>query len=384
MSSPEAAELEAVDAALAGRDVAPEHAELAELARLLRDDRPEPDPGWATQLDRRVAAGFPARPRRRRQFKVSWVAWPATIAASILLVVVVVSADMGSNDEQGGGGSAATEELSGGGGGGDSAGGGEEPAQATREMEQLDADAGMTAPAPPSPGDPRSDGRQRRAVERAAQLTLAAPRREIDRVASRAGNVAADLGGFVASSAISSRNGGDLHLRVPTARLDTAIQRLSRLGRVRGLSRTSRDITSVVVSAREGLNDARAERESLLRQLAAATTLNETESIRARLRIVSREIARARSRLRSANNRAGFADIQIALVPAGSVPEEDDEGAWTPADAFDDALRVLEVAAGVAVIALALLIPLLVAAGLGWIATRGVTRRRRERALDMA
>ena len=40
MTSPETLELEAVDAALAGRYVAPEHAELAELALLLRDEPP--------------------------------------------------------------------------------------------------------------------------------------------------------------------------------------------------------------------------------------------------------------------------------------------------------------------------------------------------------
>ena len=66
MTSPETLELEAVDAALAGRYVAPEHAELAELALLLRDDKLEPEPAWATHLDRRVEAGFPARPRKPR------------------------------------------------------------------------------------------------------------------------------------------------------------------------------------------------------------------------------------------------------------------------------------------------------------------------------
>ena len=65
MTSPETLELEAVDAALAGRYVAPEHAELTELALLLREDKPEPSAAWATHLDRRVEAGFPARPRRR-------------------------------------------------------------------------------------------------------------------------------------------------------------------------------------------------------------------------------------------------------------------------------------------------------------------------------
>jgi hypothetical protein len=104
------------------------------------------------------------------------------------------------------------------------------------------------------------------------------------------------------------------------------------------------------------------------------------------LRIVSREIARARARVRSTENRAQFADIELLLtVHRGGAPEEEDEGgAWTPADAFDDALRMLEVAAGVALIAVAALLPLLIAGALGWAATRGVTRRRRERALDLA
>jgi hypothetical protein len=194
--------------------------------------------------------------------------------------------------------------------------------------------------------------------------------------------VAADLGGFVSASSISSARGGHIDLRVPSDRLDSAIQRLSRLARVRDLSRQSLDITSVVVSARERLNDARTERRSLLRQLAQATTVNETESIRARLRIVSREIASARSRLRSVNNRARFANVGVDLVAARG--DDDEGGAWTPGDAFDDALRVLEVAAGVALIAIAALLPLLVAGGLGWAASRGLARRRRERALDAA
>jgi hypothetical protein len=150
---------------------------------------------------------------------------------------------------------------------------------------------------------------------------------------------------------------------------------------VRELSRTSQDITAVVVSARDRLDDARAERKSLLRQLANAVTVNETESIRARLHIVSREIAFARNSLHRANNRANYADVAVTLVTARGSSAE---GAWTPGDAWHDALRVLEVVAGVAVIAGAIAVPLLVAWLLGWLARRGVTRRRRERALDMA
>jgi hypothetical protein len=376
MTGPETAELEAVDAALAGRPVAPEHAELAELALLLRDERPEPTLSWTTQLDRRVEAGFP----KRHKEATGWRAWlhPATLgpvaglaAVCLVIVAVALTADGGGGDEAG---------SEGGGGGGVV-----EPIMEQSESAGSQGSGASSAQdATRSGSSPGSDARDTRFVQRAASLTLAAPAREIDRVAAESGRIASDLGGFVASSSVSSREGGRLHLRVPSSRLDIAIQRLSDLARVRGLSRESQDITSVVVSARERVNDARAERESLLRQLAAATTVNETESIRARLRIVSREIASARARLRSANNRARFADVGVRIEAARDSGDEDEGGAWTPADAFDDALRVLEVMAGVLLIVLAVALPLLVAGGLGWGASRGLRRRRRERALDMA
>jgi Domain of unknown function (DUF4349) len=373
MTSPETLELEAVDSALAGRYVAPEHAELAELALLLRDDRPEPSAAWATHLDRRVESGFPARPRRR----FVWVrkAVPAIAVAAVVLPIAataVLIEPAGDQDDAAGGGSASSVEPASG-GGGESAGG---VARDQAFAEKAPAPAVLRA------GDPDSDRRTRRAQQRSASLTLAAPRREIDTVSSRVSQVTAELGGFVASSSISSSEGGSLLLRVPSDRLDTAIQRLSRLGRVRELSRRSVDITSSVVSARERLTDARTERKALLAQLADADTLLEAESIRERLEIVSREIASARRALRRVNNRANFADVSVSLVASRAADEEG--GAWTPGDAFDDALRVLEVAVGVILIAAAVLLPLALIWLLAWLALRGVSRRRRERALDMA
>ena len=365
MTSLETLELEAVDSALAGRYVAPEHAELAELALLLRDDRPQPDPAWATHLDRRVEAGFPARPRQRKRWVWLRKAAPALAIAAILVPIVGLAAlNAGQDDAEtlSGSGGAAVPELDAGGG----------------------ADGALRdESASPSSGDPQSDRRRAREQQRSATLTLAVPRREIDRAADRIAQVTGDLGGFVASSDVSTNGGGSLHLRVPSDRLDTAIQRLHRVGRVRELSRRSVDITSSVVSARERLTDARAERKALLTQLASAVTVNETESIRARLEIVSREIAAARRRLSRVTNQANFADVFVTLAARGAA-DEDDGGAWTPADAFRDALRVLEVAAGVALIAAAVLLPIALIWLLAWLARRGITRRRRERALDMA
>jgi hypothetical protein len=368
MTSPETLELEAVDAALAGRYVAPEHAELAELALLLRDDRPEPSQAWADELDHRVRAGFPARPRQRRRFVWLRRAAPVFAVAAVVLGIAVPVALIGNDGDFG----ASSD---------GSASGGRSTAGTTGS-----AGAGSSEQAAPpqdaSSGAPAADARGPRKVERRVDMTLAAPRRDIDRVASSIGDVAAALGGFVAHSRVSSSSGGDVQLRIPTSRLDTAVQRLSKLGKVRELARTADDITASVRSARERLTDARAERKSLLRQLADAVTVNETQSIRARLRIVSREIASARAALQRVNNRASFADVAVTLLAVRR--KADAGGAWTPADAFRDALRVLEVIAGVAVIAAAVAVPLLIAWLLGWLARRGVTRRRRERALDMA
>ena len=358
MTSPEALELEAVDAALAGRYVAPEHTELAELALLLRDDRLEPAPGWASQLDRRVAAGFPARPKKQRFVWLRQAAPVLAVCALLAPLVVAVALSGGGGDDSASGG-----------GGGESASSGSQAAPTEALKPDAASDQGLR--------------RRSRSVERSATITLAAPRRQIDRVATAIGDVTADLGGFVARSSVASSDGGSLKLRVPSDKLDIAIQRLSKLAKVRGLSRNTEDITAQVVSARERLTDARAERKSLLRQLANAVTVNETESIRARLRIVSREIASARNSLRRVNNRADFADVAVTLVAARGGSQEGG-GAWTPGDAWHDALRVLEVIAGVAVIAAAIAVPLLVAWLLGWLARRGVARRRRERALDMA
>jgi Domain of unknown function (DUF4349) len=375
MTSPETLELEAVDNALAGRYVAPEHAELAELALLLRDDRPQPDPAWATHLDRRVEAGFPARPRERKLRVWFRNLSPALglATAVVLLVIGAVTLPGGGDDSEEGAGSSAAQEAP---AAGDASGGGQELEPLSRD------DAGVDVPETRAGGDPGSDRRRARDQARSATLTLAVPRREIDSAANRISRVTADLGGFVASSSISSTGGGDLQLRVPSDRLDVMLRRLSDIGRVRELSRRTVDITANVVSARDRLRDARAERKALLEQLAVATTVNETESIRARLDIVAREISAARRRLANVNNEANFANVSVTLVPrAGG---EDDGSAWTPGDAFDDALRVLEVAAGVAVIAAAVLLPLGLVWLLGWLGRRAVVRRRRERALDMA
>src|SRR5688572_4407885 len=90
-------ELDALDAALAGRGVDPRDDELAELAVALRSERREPRPEFALDLDLRARDGFPvpgpAQPAPRRQvagaFRRRWTLVLGT-AASLFIVVTAV------------------------------------------------------------------------------------------------------------------------------------------------------------------------------------------------------------------------------------------------------------------------------------------------------
>ena len=198
----------------------------------------------------------------------------------------------------------------------------------------------------------------------------------------RSCKVTDDLGGYVVSSSVSSNSSGQFELRVPERRLQTALSRLSRVAKVRERTQNAQDITGAVVSVSGRLKEARTERRSLLRQLAKATTPNETASIRARLRLVSGEIAGYKRDLSRVKSRATRSTIAVTLLADHKAAAGHDGSGWTPGDALDDATRILEVTAGVLLVAFALLLPLGLVGLLVWLAARQAAQRRRERALD--
>jgi hypothetical protein len=358
--------------------------ELQELGDLLREDPPRPDPGWARELDARAAAGFPRPPRRSPLKALRPFLLPSLgFAATVLLVVGIATAvdTDGGMDSGSGGGSAD--------GAAQSSSGAEMSRDSAADVEQESlSEARRSVPSAPGGGDPSSDSRRARRVERTAELILAARPRRVEAVADGVVRVTDASGGYVARSSVSGGDaaGASFALRIPTNRLQRTLAQLSRLAHVRARTQATNDITAESVSARGRLREASREREGLLRALARAVTLNETDSIKARLRIVNRRIGVARAAVRRVDNRARFANVDVTLIAdrnaAGGGSEDD--GSWTPGDALDDAVRVLEVAAGVALIALALAVPLGLLAALGVAAGRVAGRRRRERALDMA
>jgi hypothetical protein len=372
-----AAELEALEVALAGDPAA--EPELAALVRDVRADAPAMASGFRARLEERVERGF-ERTSRKRLHSLRPMIPALGVAGCVLaaLVAVVLSAGGGSSDDAGSAGAgraaapAQTEssdsaKSSGGGGGSTSgsAGGGSSSAPA------------LAAPAPSAPA------RQRR-VERSTRLELTTT----DVQAASDGVVRATqaTGGFVQSSQVATGDGrstASFVLRVPTSRLDDALARLSKLGHVRSLQQSADDITNVYNGASTRLAEARATRRGLLRALSKATTAQEVSSLRARIADNRRALQRYQRELNAVRNRANYATIGLELtgvarkhaaVPGG--------GSWTPGDAAHDAVRVLEVSAGVALIALAVLVPLTLVGAAGGFAAVAVRRRRREAALS--
>lgn len=385
MSTPETLtrELAALDDALAGRPVDPDLADLAELAILVRDERPAPGPAFTRSLDSRVERGFPRVPRRVHGRSWPKLTLPALgLAASACLVVLIAvtvpggNNGAGSSSSSGSGGSAASQAAP-------STGAGESAARSKSSApSDSAASPSVAGPLPLPGGSPAADGRTRRSVERSAQITLATTPGNVDRASAKIIRVADDLGGYVVTSQVSSGSGGDFELRVPERRLQTALARLSAIGKVRGRTQSSQDITAAVVSVEARLKDARTERRSLLKQLATATTTNQTTSIRERLRLVSGQIAAAKRDLRRQKARASYSTIAVTLVAdkqAGAAAPDD---GWTPGDALGTAGRVLEVSAAVLLVAAAVALPLGLVALLVWFAARQASHRRRERALD--
>jgi hypothetical protein len=386
----ELAELDAVLAGDAGADPA-----LALLVSDVRALAPRMAPVFAAGLDEQVQAGFAAGPppvaRWLGALRSRTMLLPALGLAAAMLVALVVVLDV-ARDSSMPTRQPSTEVLA----------PDTKPAVTTkrapvpsvpgtflnqdsaRRSVPLTGAGSVAAPARPAARSAKPGfGRK---VEKSTELSLRTTADGVQDAADGVVRVVQSLGGIVESSQVTTAGRGGtatFTLRVPVDRLDDAVRRLSALAHVASLTQNVQDITGSFVSTASRLSDARAERRALLRALGKATTANEIASLRARLRLNASEIAAYKGELNSLRRRANFARVDVTITGRGRAPSTG-AGAWTPRDALHDALRVLEVAAGVLVVTAAALTPVALLAVLAALAARSLRRRRREQALDAA
>jgi hypothetical protein len=413
-------ELAAIEAGLAGLDVEPELADLAELASEARGLGETPEQRFAARLDERAAEGF-AQEGRLDGLRV-WLAAipprralaPAAVAATLLVAVGVGISELGGSSSGGGGPQPVPVEAPSAAQSAQPAqGGGKAPGPAATSSDNLSARAaGGTpsfengssrvpdqvlrnlrpvtpniAPAPPVPA-PGNSGlvprRTNRVVESNAQLTLGAASDQVPDVANGVIDVTHRYQGIVVSSQVTHGDTGaraSFDLAIPSTRLPQALADLSDLAHVQSSSEGSIDITAPTVAAQKRLAEAAAHLASLRRKLAAAVASGDTARQAALERGISTarvDVARAHSSLHDLRRRAGLARVSVAVTSEGAGTAS----SWTFGDALHDAGRVLTVTAGVLLVTAAVAGPLALLALLAWLAARSLRRWQRERSLD--
>ncbi|HEX8083885.1 MAG TPA: DUF4349 domain-containing protein [Solirubrobacteraceae bacterium] len=377
--------------------------DLEQLRDDVRATAPQPRPEFAARLERKVEAGFKAdkTPSVWRRRKINLWAPSIALGCTVLIAFAIALATSGdvenmSGDDDGGGDVALLDT------GSDDSGGtpatpppAPEPEAAVPPAASSDASApadeghflapGERAAQARSPAPDRVRGRDgNRVVVRSTRLELETGADEFDEVTDDVLQVADDTDTIVQSSRVSEDNGrGVAHydLRVPASRLDDTLAELSRLAHVTSRTASSEDITRAYVSATDRLDDARAERQALLKALEKADTDAEADAIRRQIRLARDRIAIAERDVQALQRRADRARVSVTVRSTGRKSEG---GAWTPGDAVDDAGRILEVAAGVVVVTAAALLPAAILVALAALTARSLRRRRREGALDAA
>jgi hypothetical protein len=410
--------LRELDAALAAEPTA--DPDLSQLVADVEAARPEPSAAFLASLDARVHAGFPREQKtpKRKAATTARVPWhlrirePQILAPAFVALIVVVligastippaltrsgslsknlggSSSSSSGSAPSGAEKSAAESLSAA-GGSSSASSADSDATAPQPTAASTTSSGaaarQSAPSLTATAPAPAASQQDRKVQRAADLTLTSKPDDVQKTADGVVRETQAAGGYVQRSDIATRDGGGeatFTLRIPSARLDDTLAQLSKLAHVGALSQNATDITSAVVSAADQLADARTERAALLLALGKATTSRQIASLKARLADNRSEIAQRKGALDAQRRRADLATVSVTVQGTGTATKKDD-GAWTPRDALHDAGRVLEIAGGVALIALAVLAPLAILAALALLAGRMLRRRRREGALDAA
>jgi hypothetical protein len=415
------AELDAIDATLAGEPVDPAYAEIAEMALLLAATRELPSEQFTQTLDARVARRFAAAPvaasprqRARARFSL-WSTRPAFASAlaggfaAVVVATVIASGVLSSGPSQ--------KVVNGPAGVSDSHKSptvyGPLTTNATTTSEHTPSRAStsskfgaagtngaaalgttnLTQSAPAAVPTPASGTATH--VIQSAQLQLTTPNAHIDQVAQEVFNVVSLENGSVKNSQVTQAAGGSnggsyasFSLSIPTSNLQQAMTRLSALHYASVSARTdgTQNVSGQYGTDQRHIADQKAVRSALLRQLQTAYTQSAIDSLQAQLKLAERQLGGDELALQSLQHQISNSSLQVQ-VNAGPIvhplPAAQSHG-FTVGRAAHDAVRVLVVAAGVALIALAVMVPLgLVAALAAWIAY-WLRRRRRQQALDAA
>lgn len=238
------------------------------------------------------------------------------------------------------------------------------------------------APVPPTNGDVGEGPRQ---VQKAATLNVGVE--NVDDASGRVIAITDKYRGLVMNTNIATGTNqvpsATLSLRIPTASVGKALSDFGALGVVRERTQSSTDVTASFNAAEDELEQARAERKSLLAQLAKAKNASERKSINEQLQYNKQRLQNATNSLNTLSSSTKYAQVEVYLSAKDSpVPYPVDDSSWGFDDAADDAKEIIAVVAGVILVFFAALIPVALLGALFYFIARVWTAYMRRRALS--
>jgi hypothetical protein len=223
-----------------------------------------------------------------------------------------------------------------------------------------------------------------RLVARNSALTLSATPARMQTVADEVVATTEHLGGIVESSSVDVHGMASyatFSLSVPSGRLSALIGQLSSLSGVRALEQNTTDITSSYKDAAARLADEQAERTALIKTLAQATTLTQTQTIQQQITALDGVIATSEHHVGALLQQGHNATVSVNIV-AVAAGASSGSGSGPISRALSDALRVLDIALAVALVALAVMLPFALCGLAVWWGAASLRQRSRERAIE--
>ncbi len=234
------------------------------------------------------------------------------------------------------------------------------------------------APEPASPGGASPDsvilsnrdqstgkyayGANQRAVAHKTDIVLGTTPENVQDVSNEISSVVDDHDGIVLDSNVSDGPegiaGASFRLLIPTNELDSAVGDLSAVADLRSRSQEATDITAPTLTVEDRLQTSRAKVKSLVNELAATTTEEDRLAVEAELSAERDRVANLTTTLNRLERRASLTPVRVDVQTGEDFSSQSDDGSWGPADAIDDIGGHLGTAAGVALIGLAIAIPI--------------------------
>ena len=367
LTAPQAqAELAAIDAALRGEELPTEHAQLAALVTALRETRSQPSEHFARALDARAGERFARKRPRRVEALLRHRAF-AVVVMGVIAVAIVVPIGLSASGS-GGGEKSASEPVP--------------PTNRAQEHRPAFASPSPSVAASAGPAGTATQGA--RQVEHAASLDLGVAASSIQSAAQQVFTLASAFHGYLQQSSVSSgggeQGGASFQLRVPSANLAGAIAALAHLGHVRSENETTSDVTEALGSLERSLAGAKAERASLLAQLARTSEAEAAEALKRKLAAVDARVAQLERSIRALTRRVDYTNVALSLTPERQSGAS--AGDLTPSGALHDAGLILGTGLSLLVLAAAVLLPLTIVVLAATIALAAARRRLREQALE--